>query len=435
MGAAKDEMTYWELGARVGMWWLAGLAFFLIAGFLLSHATLAASQRVPREPGGHAHGFDGFLRRVYRAVLWCCCAYYYVSIPIVLGGVVALGGGLIYAFFVIGRIPVKLVLLIAFGVFITVGAVLKSLFVRRRDEDPGTLVDLDENPKLRAVLEEVAARVGTRPVDRVYMTPGTEIAVMERGSMLAQMRGKSERCLILGAGVLKGMQVLSFKAVLAHEYGHFQNEDTAGGGFAITVRRSIFTMMLHLVLGGAAAWYNPAWWFVQGFNRLFLVISQGASRLQEVLADRWAAFSYGSEAFEKGLTHVIRRSIRFDAHADASLKEVIENQRALLNLYAYKPDDAPGAEKIEETFEEVMNREPSAYDSHPAPSHRIAWVRALAVPKPAPCEADEALVWTLFADRKKVERQMTDVVREQIRERHGIVIPRKQAAADDQEAA
>ncbi|APR86392.1 Zn-dependent protease with chaperone function [Minicystis rosea] len=435
MSAAKDETSFLELGARVGMWWLCGLAFFLIVGFVLSRATLAASQRVPREPGGHAQGLDAVLRRVYRAVLWCCCAYYYVSIPIVLGGVVALGGGLIYAFFAIGTIPIKLVLIIAVGVFVTVAAVLKSLFVQRSNADPGTPVDLDENPKLRAVLSEVAERVGTRMVDRVYMTPGTDIAVMERGSMLAQLRGKSERCLILGAGVLKGMEVLSFKSVLAHEYGHFQNEDTAGGGFAIAVRRSIFVMMLHLVLGGAAAWYNPAWWFVQGFQRLFLVISQGASRLQEVLADRWAAFSYGSEAFEKGMTHVIRRSIRFDAHADASLKEIIQNQRALVNLYAYKPDDGPRAETIDEAFEDAMSREPSAYDSHPAPSDRIAWVRALAVPPPAPCEADQALVWTLFADRKKVERQMTDVVRAQIRERHGIVIPCKQAAADDQEAA
>ena len=61
-----------------------------------------------------------------------------------------------------------------------------------------------------------------------------------------------------------------------------------------------------LVALGAAVW-SPAWWFVRGFYMLFLRISQGASRLQEVMADRWAAFSYGAQAFESGLRHALGR--------------------------------------------------------------------------------------------------------------------------------
>src|SRR5262249_42282222 len=150
----------------------------------------------------------------------------------------------------------KLVALIAIVVIVTVGAVLKSLFVRVRDEAPG--LPLSNQPRLRAVLDEVAGRVGTRAVDNVYFTPCTEIPVMERGGMMRQMRGASERCLILGAGVLDGMKVGEFKAVLAHEYGHFSNADTAGGGFALAVRRSVLVMTISLARSGAAAWYNPA---------------------------------------------------------------------------------------------------------------------------------------------------------------------------------
>ena len=98
--------------------------------------------------------------------------------------------------------------------------------------------------------------------------------------------------------------------VLAHEYGHLSNRDTAGGRFALAVRRSLMIMAGHLALGRAATWYNPAWLFVKGFNRVFLLISQGATRLQEVLADRWAALSYGSRAFEEGLRHVVARAVR-----------------------------------------------------------------------------------------------------------------------------
>src|SRR5262249_33795387 len=131
----------------------------------------------------------------------------------------------------------------------------------------------------------------------------------------AQLRGSAERCLILGVGVLDGLRIGAFKAVLAHEYGHFSNRDTAGGGLALAVRRSLIAMARALGESGAASWWNPAWIFLNVFFRVFLRISQGASRLQEILADRWAAFTYGSKAFEEGLRHVIEQSVRFEARA------------------------------------------------------------------------------------------------------------------------
>ena len=54
----------------------------------------------------------------------------------------------------------------------------QSVFARRVDEEPGAPLDLAEQPGLRAVLDEVAAKIGTRPVDTVYMTPFADIAVM-----------------------------------------------------------------------------------------------------------------------------------------------------------------------------------------------------------------------------------------------------------------
>src|SRR5262249_56574735 len=165
-------------------------------------------------------------------------------------------------------------------VVVTLWALLKSLFVRPADEDPGVTLDLDREPRLRAALDDAAARIGTTPVHRVYMPPGTDIAVTERGGMWRRLRGTTERCLILGAGVLEGMRLRDFEAILGHEYGHLRNEDTAGGGFALAVRRSMFTVMLNLARGGAATWYNPAWWFLRGYMRVFMRVSQGASRLQ-----------------------------------------------------------------------------------------------------------------------------------------------------------
>ncbi|MCA9697104.1 MAG: M48 family metalloprotease, partial [Myxococcales bacterium] len=294
----EPESPLLSWGRRAGLvlgGWLALAAFLIGAGFGLSHLTLAEAESVVGKAGlgASASASDSRLHKAYAMVLWLCCAYYYVSVPIILLLVIGLGGGLIWLIFSLGRIPVKIVVMIVVFVGATVVAVLKSFFTRPSDAPPGKALDPREAPGLRALLDEVAAKVGTRPVDTVYLTPGTDIAVFERGGLLAKLRGKGERCLLLGVGVLEGLDTDALRAILAHEYGHFSNEDTAGGNFALGVRRSVVHSAVGLAEAGAAGWYNPAWLFLNGFHRVFLRISQGASRLQEVLADRWAARSYG----------------------------------------------------------------------------------------------------------------------------------------------
>jgi Zn-dependent protease with chaperone function len=409
--------------------WLAGLLALLVAGFVLSRIALNAANRPPDTRSGESAGLTAAVGKTYRTVMWLSCVYYYVSIPIVLLVVVLAGGGIIYGFYAVGRIPVKLAVVVAIVVLVTVWAVLRSFFVRSRDEDPGDRLDVDEHPRLRGTLDQVAAQIDTRPVDNVYMTPGTDLAVMERGGVLRQIRGSSERCLILGVGVLDGMKLGPFKAILAHEYGHFSNRDTAGGGFALAVRRSLLAMAQSLAEGGAAAWYNPAWLFLNGFHLVFLRISQGASRLQEVLADRWAAFAYSAANFERGLRHVIERSIRFDVHASATLNQVVEEVKPLSNLYSFSPSDLPGEVEIVQAVEQALAAEPSPYDSHPAPRDRFRLVHALEASPDGDLSDAAEDAWSLFADREQIERWMTDRVRQNVSATHGIMIHASEPAA------
>ncbi|HVQ29911.1 MAG TPA: M48 family metalloprotease [Vicinamibacteria bacterium] len=395
--------------AWAGGLWLGFLALLLLAGSVLSTAVLREAAALPRQASGQAQGGSASLKKTYAAVLWLSCAYYYVSLPIVAVVVVGAGGGILYALFAIGRIPVKLVLIVVVMVFATLWSMLKGLFARSKDEDPGDRMDLRTQPRLRALLGDVARRVGTRPVDNVYLTPGTELAVMERGGMGRQLRGRAERCLILGVGVLEGLKIGSFKAVLAHEYGHFTNKDTAGGGFALAVRRSLVTMARSMAESGAAAFYNPAWLFLSGFFRVFLRISQGASRLQEILADRWAAFTYGSKAFEEGLRHVIEQSVRFDARAGAALQEMAAQPVA--NLYQHRPEAPVDQAEIDKAIRGALNRPSSPYDSHPSPAERSRWVRALNAKGTVQSAEDSREAWGLFESRPAIEERMTGQVR------------------------
>ena len=51
--------------------------------------------------------------------------------------VVGIGGGLLYLFLEVGRIPIKLALIIVVLMFVTLVAIVKSLFVRGNDASPG----------------------------------------------------------------------------------------------------------------------------------------------------------------------------------------------------------------------------------------------------------------------------------------------------------
>lgn len=421
---AESPLVYY--GKKVGwvvLLWVGVAAGLVGAGFALSRLTLAEAEGALKDPRASARSHDSWLHKAYAWVLWLCCAYYYLSVPLVLLSVVALGAAIVLALLYIGYLPIKLVLIVVVVVAASVIAVLKSFFTRPQEQTPGEELDLREAPGLHATLQEVAAKVGTRPVDRVFLEAGADIAVFERGGLLAKLRGKGERCLLLGIAVLEGMDTHAFKAILAHEYGHFSNEDTAGGNLALGVRRSVIHSAIGLAEAGAAGWYNPAWLFLNGFHRVFLRISQGASRLQEVLADRWSARCYGAHAFERGLRHAIAADLRFDLHAQATVREVVNDHRSLRNLYTYSPALLDEQwEDIDRQVENVVNAEPSPYDSHPRPADRFRWAHAIASVE-QDTDAIGEPAWSLFSDRAAIEERLTEVIRERVAAQTGVTIP------------
>lgn len=414
--AARPWYARWYRGsgAVVGLAlaaWALGLVGLFGVGVLLSRATLRACRATPADLAGEASGTSVLLRRAYSIVLSLASFYYFVSLPIVAVGVLAIPVVVIGGIWAIGFIAPKLFIVVGCLALTTLWSLAKNLVVRRREETPGVPLELAKYPALRALLEDVAARVGTRPVDTVYLTPLAGIGVFERGGTLRRLRSRGERCLLLGASALGRMRLDELRAVLAHEYGHFSNRDTAGGDVALAVRRSLLGTAASLARSGVATRLNPGWLFTKGFYFLFLRISQGASRLQEILADRWAAQAYGADAFARGLASVVRASVEFDHHVNATMRELARTKAPLQNLYEFEPAHRSAGAEIERDVGRAMDREPSPYDSHPSPRDRIAFVRAFAAATgatPRPDAEDAAvLAWSLFPDRAALELELT----------------------------
>ena len=102
--------------------------------------------------------------------------------PIVIAAVIVLGA-IVYGFIMLGGFRSSCCCRLAIVALVSIWSMLRSLFdsPRRRRRSGRPLAE-PEAPALWALLREVAQRVGTRPVDAVYMTLGTEVAVIERGS-------------------------------------------------------------------------------------------------------------------------------------------------------------------------------------------------------------------------------------------------------------
>lgn len=397
----------WALGLTlVVAGWVVGLALLFGLGSILSKITLRSAERA--DPNLPLSAGERKLRTFYSILINVAGIYYYISLPIVLIMVLGICGGVIYGFLAIGWVPIKLTIVIGIGALLTIAAMIKSFFIKSDTSDPGRLLRREEAPGLWQMVEDVARDMGTRPVDEIRLTPGSEVAVYERGHWREKLRDKATRILLLGTGVLNGFKQDGFRAVLAHEYGHFSHRDTAGGDVALRVRNDIFKFYRAMYVAGQATALNAAFHFLRIYNFIFRRISHGATRLQEILADRVAAQTYGTLAFENGLKHVVRRSLEFDQVADTEIKAVIKSKGRLQHIYEASPADLAS---IDKAFAEAIGRPTTDDDTHPSPSDRF---RLLAGVRVEPKSTLEGEVWDLFCDREALKKEMLAVVEAQI---------------------
>lgn len=418
-----QRVLRWGLYALAG--WLVGLLLLFFVGWLLSRQTLKAVNREMLSGTFEISSGEQTLRRIYRVIISITSVYFYLSIPILIVVVVGVVAGIIYLFFVIGQIPVKLALIILIAGVYTLVAIVRSLFSRVKLGDPGRSVSPEEAPELWSLVREVAQKLGTRPVDAIYLTPAVEVAVTERGSLTSKLNDRSQRQLILGMGALSTLNRGELKAVLAHEYGHFNNRDTAGGTLAMQVDHAQNMLAYGLASRGLARWYNPAWWFINGYHRIFLRVTLGASRLQEILADRFAVLAYGARNLKEGLQRIIRRDVEFGMQVNTEVEQAVAETRGLRNLYTLPTVQDFG--KLEEKVGEVMSRTSSPYDSHPSPKERFALMERIRVSGFAEDDSRPALA--LIPNVETVQDEMTAEVNQNLRER-GILKDKLEQAAE-----
>ena len=111
---------------------------------------------------------------------------------------------------------------------------------------------------------------------------------------------------------------------------------------------------------------------MNGFIRIYLRVTLGASRLQEILADRFAAVAFGARHLIEGLKDITRLSLRFhkviEKEVDSFANDATSLRRIYETPYGLHPDHL---REITESFEEIVNAPTSPYSSHPSIGDRI----------------------------------------------------------------
>ena len=312
-----------------------------------------------------------------------------------------------------GGVNAQIVLLLVGGVAMA-GTLLWSVVPRREKfSAPGPRLEPSLHPRLFAEVERLATALSEPPPQEVYLVPSVNAGVTERGGA---MGFGSVRVMLLGLPLLQILTVSQFRAVLAHEFGHYYGGDTRLGPWVYKTRAAMVRSLLGLSQPNAAlnmltrvAVVRLAHYMVikvlLAYWNLFLRITQSISRRQEYRADELACCATGARGLIEGLRRI---------HGAAAALPAYQNELSQTLSAGYRPAIAEGfarfmaapaiAQAVSTQIEkDLKEKRTKPYDSHPPLRDRIARARSL-LPGEAP-ENDPSAI-SLLEDVTGVELQM-----------------------------
>lgn len=183
----------------------------------------------------------------------------------------------------------------------------------------------------------------------------------------------SRRVMGIGLPLLDSLSLSEFRAVMAHEFGHFHGGDTKLGPWVHKTRAAIG----RTIAGLGDSWLQkPFLWY----GKLFLRISHAVSRRQEFSADALASRVAGSRPLVEGLKKAETASMAFGAYWAQEVVPVLQA--------GYLPPITEGfrafaaSEQVKHALagalEEGMRRaKADPYDTHPPLAERVKAVSHL----------------------------------------------------------
>jgi heat shock protein HtpX len=283
----------------------------------------------------------------------------------------------------IGVFAIQSLALFLGGILVAV-TLLWSLVPRRdRFTAPGPLLTAATQPRLFAEIERLASALEEPTPEAVYLVPDVNAGVAQRGGILG-FGGR--RIMILGLPLLHVLTLSEFRAVLAHEFGHYYGGDTRLGPWVYSTRVTMVRTLASMGnksglmraagrLGAIALAHFLVVTVLVAYWKLFMRATQLISRRQEYRADELACAVAGSSALIAGLRRIEGLSAALPLFWTSSVNPALQaGCRIPLAEGFAKFTALPNvAVAISNHIEQKLKTaKTQAYDSHPPLRDRLA---------------------------------------------------------------
>lgn len=282
----------------------------------------------------------------------------------------------------------------AIACFVAAAALLWSALPRiDRFEPPGPELAPEEAPELFAAISHVARAARQPEPAHVFLIDDVNAFVTHRGGVMGI---GSRRVMGIGLPLLQLLTVAEMKAVLAHEFGHFDGGDTRLGPWIYKTHSAIGRTLANLgelsemaaelrsevIAVALIAFKTP----FSLFGRLFLRITLAVRRSQERRADALSARTMGSAAAASGLEKVHAGAPAYAAYLADEVAPVVAAGflPPLCEGFRQYLDSATRSGVLDRVVKEERIRKSDPFDSHPPLGERVADVVRLACPAQEP---------------------------------------------------
>lgn len=317
---------------------------------------------------------------------------------------------------------------------------IKALFfVRHHRNTQDVEIKPEEHPQLFDFLHRLADEAGAPRPHKVFLSSDINAAVFYDLSIL-NLLFPSKKNLLIGLGLVNVLTLSEFKAVLAHEFGHFAQKSMAVGRWVyiaqqiasqIVDRRDALDSFLRFLsrIDIRIAWIG--WilslvvWSIRSLldsaHKLVILALRALSRQMEFQADLVAVSLTGSDALVHAL-HKLRTADDAWTRAVGLAREEIAAGRGVKDLFAIQtyileklrfifndptyglippiPQDQPEQHRV---FDNTIAAPPQMWSTHPESSAREENAKRHYIP----CASDTRPAWVIFSNEEHLRSAMT----------------------------
>ncbi|MEO6733603.1 MAG: M48 family metallopeptidase [Ferruginibacter sp.] len=329
--------------------------------------------------------------------------------------------------------------IISTGIMVVIFLVKFIFSVKKYDESGTITIGEAEQPQLFAFIRQLTTETQTQFPKKIVLSPEVNASVFYNDSFWS-MIFPVKKNLQIGLGLVNCLTLSEFKAVMAHEFGHFSQRSMKLGSFVYNVNKAIYNMLyenkdygnflqkwgnLHFAIG-IFVWVTIQ--IVKGIQKIlqcmYSLINKnymGLSREMEFHADAVAASVSGSSNLISALQKLEISDVCYQTVLQKA-DDLVGEKTRLQNIYGNH--DVVMEAYAQHNGLAVQNRTPLAdedffkkfqynkiniknqWASHPPREERNMHLHQLNIL----ADSDARPAWVIFNNAEELQQKLSDVV-------------------------